>query len=73
MSKLFKYNSKLVGVTFEGRQAVISTLKGNEPLRVRREADNEYDPNAVAVDVQVGEEYLPIGYIAKDKNIEIAK
>jgi len=73
MSKLFKYNSKLVGVTFEGRQAVISTLKGNEPLRVRREAENEYDPNAVAVDVQVGEEYLPIGYIAKDKNLEIAK
>lgn len=73
MSKLFKYNSKLVGVTFEGRQAVISTLKGNEPLRVRREADNEYDPNAVAVDVQVGEEFLPIGYIAKDKNLEIAK
>lgn len=73
MSKLFKYNSKLVGVTFEGRQAVISTLKGNEPLRVRREADNEYDPNAVAVDVQVGKEFLPIGYIAKDKNLEIAK
>ena len=73
MSKLFKYNSKLVGVTFEGRQAVISTLKGNEPLRVRREADNEYDPNAVAVDVKVGEEMLPIGYIAKDKNLEIAK
>lgn len=73
MSKLFKYNSKLVGVTFEGRQAVISTLKGGEPLRVRREADNEYDPNAVAVDVKVGEELLPIGYIAKDKNLEIAK
>jgi hypothetical protein len=73
MSKLFKYNSKLVGVTFEGRQAVISTLKGGEPLRVRREADNEYDKNAVAVDVQIGEEWLPIGYIAKDKNLEIAK
>lgn len=73
MSKLFKYNSKLVGVTFEGRQAVISTLKGGEPLRVRREAENEYDKNAVAVDVQVGEEWLPIGYIAKDKNLEIAK
>ncbi len=73
MSKLFKYNSKLVGVTFEGRQAVISTLKGNEPLRVRREPENEYDKNAVAVDVKVGEELLPIGYIAKDKNLEIAK
>lgn len=76
MSKLFKYNSKLVGVTFEGRQAVISTLKGNEPLRVRREAENEYDPNAVAVDVCINDktdDWLPIGYIAKDKNLEIAK
>jgi hypothetical protein len=73
MSKLFKYNSKLVGVTFEGRQAVISTLTGKEQLRVRREADNEYDPNAVAVDVQKDKEWLPIGYIAKDKNLEIAK
>lgn len=84
MSKIFRYNSKLVGVTFEGRQAVISTLKGDEPLRVRREADNEYNPNAVAVDVKVGtkgyndpavmrEDWLPIGYIAKDKNLEIAK
>ena len=73
MTKTFKYNSKLVGVTFEGRQAVISTLKGNEKLQVRREAENEYDPNAVAVDVKVGKEWLPIGYIAKDKNLEIAK
>lgn len=73
MSKVFKYNSKLVGVTFEGRQSVISILKGKEPLRVRREAENEYDPNAVAVDVQVNDEWLPIGYIAKDKNLEIAK
>lgn len=73
MSKTFKYNSKLVGVTFEGRQAVISTLTGKEQLRVRREADNEYDKNAVAVDVLKGEEWLPIGYIAKDKNLEIAK
>lgn len=71
MSDLVKYNSKIVGVTFEGRQAVISTLKGQEPLRVRREPENEYDPRAVAVDVQVGNDWLPIGYIAKDKNEQI--
>ena len=73
MSRTFKYNSKLVGVTFEGRQAVISTLKGGERLRARREPENEYDKNAVAVDVYVNKEWLPIGYIAKDKNQEIAK
>lgn len=73
MSKIFRYNSKLVGVTFEGRQAVISLLKGDEQLSCRREPENEYDKNAVAVDVLAGGEWLPIGYIAKDKNLEIAK
>jgi len=62
------YHSKLVGVTFEGRQDIIKVLEGTEELRVRREADNQYDPKAVAVDVLFGEEYVPIGYIAKDKN-----
>jgi len=69
---LLTYHSKLVGVTFEGRQDVIKVLSGSEPLRVRREADNEYDPKAVAVDVMFGETWTPIGYIAKDKNTDIS-
>lgn len=69
---LVHYHSKIVGVTFEGRQAVLSVLKGDEPLRVRREPDNEYDSNAVAVDAYVNSEWLPVGYIAKDKNKDIA-
>lgn len=67
------YHSKLVGVTFEGRQEVIASLRGKEPLRVRREADNKYDPKAVAVDVYKNDEWLPIGYIAKDKNADISR
>lgn len=67
------YHSKLVGVTFEGRQEVIATLRGKEPLRVRREKDNQYDPKAVAVDVYKNDEWLPIGYIAKDKNADISR
>ncbi len=70
--ELVSYHSKLVGVTFEGRQAIISVLTGKEPLRVRREKDNEYDKLAVAVDVMFGETWAPIGYIAKDKNTDIA-
>lgn len=65
------YHSKLVGVTFEGRQDIIKMLKGDEPLRTRREPENEYDKNAVAVDVQIAETWHPIGYIAKDKNQDI--
>lgn len=72
LKTLLSYHSKLVGVTFEGRQDVIKVLQGTELLRARREADNEYDPNAVAVDVQFGEGWAPIGYIAKDKNQDIA-
>lgn len=82
------YHSKLVGVTFEGRQDVIALLKGDEPLRFRREPENEYDNKAVAVDalitasmrkarneeadIRMKEEWKPIGYIAKDKNSELA-
>ena len=75
---LNSYHSKIVGVTFEGRQDVINQMFGNEQLRFRREPENEYDPNAVAVDalVQAGadqERWLPIGYIARDKNSELAE
>lgn len=84
-----EYHSKIVGTTFEGRQDVIASLKGDEPLRVRREPENEYDPKAVAVDVWVetstpyhpdndmgdigGGDWIPVGYIARDKNSDIAQ
>lgn len=72
IKNLIEYNSKIVGVTFEGRQEVIAMLSGDEPLRVRREPENKYDPRAVAVDVEIAETWKPIGYIAKDKNKDIA-
>ena len=72
MSNTVSYHSKIVGVTFEGRQDALAVLNGNEPLRVRREADNKFDKLAVAVDVQFGEDWAPIGYIAKDKNAKLA-
>ena len=72
------YHSKIVGVTFEGRQDVINLMDKDTPLRFRREAENEYDPNAVAVDAQVIHvapmpEWLPICYIARDKYRELAE
>lgn len=66
--KTTKYHSKVVGVTFEGRQDVIKMLKGDEELRVRREPNNEYDPNAVAVDALTSDDWLPIGYLSKDNS-----
>jgi hypothetical protein len=78
-SNLTSYHSKIVGVTFEGRQDVIARLDKNTKLRFRREPDNQYDSNAVAIDAFVQhphdffEEWLPIGYIARDKNSELAE
>lgn len=93
MANTTSYHSKLVGVSFEGRQDIIADIKqlvddGNDiDLRFRREPDNEYDKDAVAIDALVpamldGErvthegKYLgiweQIGYIARDKNSELA-
>lgn len=83
------YHSKLVGVVAgEGRQEIIAGMTGDEALRFRREPENEYDKNAVAVDALVVRDtvghgdnldidrdysWKPIGYIARDKNSELAK
>lgn len=71
--KEVNYHSKIVGTTFENRQDILAHLEGNESLRVRREPENEYDQRAVAVDVDIKGKWYPVGYIAKDKNKDIAE
>ena len=71
--KEVNYHSKIVGTTFENRQDILAHLEGNESLRVRREPKNQYDPRAVAVDVDIKGIWYPVGYIAKDKNKDIAE
>ncbi|MCE5204397.1 MAG: DEAD/DEAH box helicase, partial [Actinomycetia bacterium] len=43
------FHTKLVGVTFEGRQDVVAGLETGTPLRLVRERENEHDPNACAL------------------------
>jgi single-stranded-DNA-specific exonuclease len=43
------FNTKVVGVTFEGRQDVIASLRPGEPVELRRDAGNAHDPNAIGV------------------------
>ncbi|MBS3957753.1 MAG: single-stranded-DNA-specific exonuclease RecJ [Clostridiales bacterium] len=43
------FHTKLVGVTFEGRQEVIGALKAGTPLRIVRQPDNPHDSNAIAL------------------------
>ena len=71
--KEVNYHSKIVGTTFENRQDILAHLEGSESLRVRREPENRYDPRAVAVDVDIKGRWYPVGYIAKDKNKDIAE
>ncbi len=43
------FHTKVVGVTFEGRQAVVATVRAGEPLRLVRDPRNPRDPHAVQV------------------------
>ena len=52
--------TRIVGVTFNNRQAVIARLTFGEEILLRREPNNPYDPNAIRVERQNGEQF---GYI----------
>lgn len=65
-------NTKVSGVTFEGRQALIAQLSGREPCRLEPEPTNKYDPNAIAVKVAHGADIWHIGYIPRGIAAEIA-
>ena len=56
-----QFYTKVVGVTFENRQAVVEHLTEGQPLELRREHNNEHDENAIAV-VADGEQ---IGYLKR--------
>ncbi|MBF0233301.1 MAG: HIRAN domain-containing protein [Desulfamplus sp.] len=63
------YQTKVVGVTFEGRQKVVASLKHKEILRLIREPDNVNDANAIRVERMDG---VQVGYINKVLAAEIA-
>ena len=43
------FNTKVVGVTFEGRQDIVASLREGEDVELRRDAVNAHDPNAIGV------------------------
>ena len=43
------FHSKIVGVSFEGRQDTIAGLRVGTDLTLERQPDNQFDPNALAV------------------------
>lgn len=54
-----EFFTKVVGVTFENRQEVVQNLHEGEELRLVREPENRFDPNAIRVENQQGDQ---IGY-----------
>jgi superfamily II DNA or RNA helicase len=58
----FKIETKVKGVTFDGRQAVVAQLTEGETVWLIREPTNPHDPNAIRVERKNGEQ---IGYIDK--------
>ncbi len=55
-------STKIVGVTFDNRQALVRNLVGGERLELVREPGNPHDCNAVAV--MDGNDHL--GYIGRE-------
>ncbi|MBQ6395373.1 MAG: DEAD/DEAH box helicase, partial [Atopobiaceae bacterium] len=63
------FNTKAVGVTFEGRQGVAERLAPGEELFVMRDPDNPYDPNAIALVTMMGEQ---VGFLRRQIAAHIA-
>jgi hypothetical protein len=63
---------KVAGVTYEGRQAHLARLRGDEPCRIIPEPENAFDPNALAVHVVIEGEIKHVGYVPRDLAAEIA-
>ena len=66
------FTTKVAGVTFDNRQSVIAHLTGNEPCRIVPQPDNEFDPNALAVEASVNGVIANVGYIPRDLASQIA-
>jgi len=64
----------VAGTTFDGRQAIIQKLKGDEPITLALEPENPYDSNAIAIWVRdrSGDLYR-VGYVPRKLSEQLAK
>ena len=71
------FDYHVVGVTFEGRQKTLSEFfkkykVGKQyDVMLMPENNNAYDPNAIAVALDVNGKYECVGYIAKELNQDL--
>ncbi len=62
LARALQFHTKVVGVTFDDRQALLRGMEVGQPLLVEREPENPYDPNAVAV---LTEGRYKVGYLKR--------
>jgi hypothetical protein len=60
---------RVVGVTFENRQAVVARLRVGDLVTLRREPRNPFDGSAIRVDNAHGEQ---IGYLRRELAAQLA-
>lgn len=65
MNEIFLSLTDIAGTRYVDNQDVFKRLEKNDPLLLEREADNEYDSNAIKVLTMDGEK---LGYIPKRDN-----
>lgn len=65
-------NTKVAGVTYEGRQALIAQISTSDPCRLEPEPENKFDANAIAVKVAHNGAIWQIGYLPKELASQVA-
>lgn len=65
---------QIVGTRFRGAATLewFNSLFPHHKMQLVREPENPYDPLAIAVHAQDGEEWTHVGYIPKSENSTIA-
>jgi hypothetical protein len=69
ISREYRGRIRVVGVTFNDRQAIISRLSYGDKIFLKREKENRYDSNAIAVCTSDGQS---IGYVPRQKAGELS-
>lgn len=57
--------ARVAGVTFEGRQELISKMTVDTPVKLERDRRNEYDSYAVKVMALIEDSWQSVGFVPK--------
>jgi single-stranded-DNA-specific exonuclease len=64
------FHTKIVGVTFEGRQRIVARLRVGEEVKLVRDPYNSYDSNAIKVVNMAGQQ---VGFLSREIVSDLAR